>query len=280
MNEKIIKNTLRCPVCGGELGLSENGRSLVCYGARPHLFDIASAGYVNLAGPKYSGSGDSKALVRSRSDFLRAGHYEKFADAICRLAKKYADGGVIVDAGCGEGYYTLKMAEFADVCGIDLSKFAVEAAAKYASREGKNAAFCVAGIFDMPLKDGSADAVVNIFAPCAPTEFARVLKDGGYLITAGAGEDHLYSLKAAIYDEPTKNSPREDLPRGELFEVERERVQYTVRLSGDALEALFYMTPYSYRTGEEGIARLRGCGELDVTLDFEIIVYRKRGNEK
>ena len=168
------------------------------------------------------------------------------------------------------------MAAFANLLGVDLSKFAVEAAAKYAAREGKNAAFCVAGIFDMPLKDGAADAVVNIFAPCAPAEFSRVLKDGGYLITAGAGEDHLYSLKAAIYDEPTKNSPREDLPRGELCEIERERVKYSVGLSGDALEALFYMTPYSYRTGEGGIARLRNCGELDVTLDFEIIVYRKQ----
>lgn len=275
MNEKIINNLLRCPVCDGSLMLSENGRSLVCRGERPHLFDIASAGYVNLAGPKYSGSGDSKALVRSRSEFLRAGYYGEFADAICRLAKKYADGGVIVDAGCGEGYYTLKLAEFSNVCGIDLSKFAVEAAAKYESREGKNAAFCVAGIFDMPLCDGGADAVVNIFAPCAPSEFARVLRDGGYLITAGAGEDHLYSLKAAIYDEPVKNLPRADLPQGELREVERQRVKYTVKLSGDHLEALFYMTPYSYRTGEEGIDRLRQCSELDVTLDFEIIVYRK-----
>ena len=276
MNETIIKNLLRCPICGEDVALTANGRSLTCHGPRTHLFDLAAAGYVNLAGPKYSGSGDSKALVRSRSDFLRAGYYEKFAEAICRLAKKYADGGIIVDAGCGEGYYTLKLAELADVCGIDLSKFAVEAAAKYASREEKNAAFCVAGIFEMPLKDGAADAVVNIFAPCAPAEFSRVLKDGGYLITAGAGENHLYSLKAAIYDQPTKNAPREDLPHGELCEVERERVQYSVKLSGDALEALFYMTPYSYRTGEEGIARLRNCGELDVTLDFEIIVYRKQ----
>ena len=160
MNDIIVEKLLRCPVCGGDIGISEDGRSLICLGGKRHLFDIASAGYVNLSGPKYSGSGDSKELVRSRSEFLRAGYYEKFADSVCSLAKKYAEGGMIIDAGCGEGYYTLKMAEFADVAGIDLSKFAVTAAAKYESREQKNALFAVAGIFDMPFRDESADAVV------------------------------------------------------------------------------------------------------------------------
>ena len=36
-------------------------------------------------------------------------------------------------------------------------------------------------------------------------EYARILKKGGVLITAGAGENHLIGLKRAIYDTTYKN---------------------------------------------------------------------------
>ena len=44
------------------------------------------------------------------------------------------------------------------------------------------AAYAVASVFELPVRDGCADGVLNIFAPCAEEEYCRVLKDGGVLV--------------------------------------------------------------------------------------------------
>ncbi len=281
MNHELITISLVCPVCGAPMSPGDGGHAILCRGARTHSFDVAASGYVNLAGPKQSGGGDSKELVRARSAFLSAGYYKPFADAVCSMVGKYSSGGLIVDAGCGEGYYTIKIADSSGcyVCGIDLSKFAVEAAAKASAKtDGKSAGktlFCVAGIFNMPLQSASADLVVNIFAPCAEEEFSRVLKPGGYLITAGAGPEHLYGLKSALYDNPTKNEPRADLPKL-LTPVDRYSVKYTLELKQhEDIEALFSMTPYYYRTAKAGVDRLSALVTLTTPVDIELLVYKK-----
>lgn len=273
MNERILKNALVCPNCKEPFEL--RGNSLVCHNG--HTYDLSKEGYVNLAGSRHNGGGDSKELVSARAAFLAAGYYEKFADTVCERLDKYSHGGVIIDAGCGEGYYSLRAARgaSADVCGFDLSKPAVSAAAKAAKRQSIDALFSVAGIFDMPLADGCADAVMNLFAPCAEEEFCRVLKSGGYLIVAGAGEDHLDGLKAVLYDEVTKNQPRADLPEGMTL-VSRERIVYEIELrSREDIMSLFSMTPYYYRTSAAGRERLAMCDTVRTTVDFDLFVYKK-----
>jgi 23S rRNA (guanine745-N1)-methyltransferase len=280
MNYELISRSLICPVCGAMMSPKDDGHTIVCRGTRAHSFDVAASGYVNLAGPKQSGGGDSKELVRARSAFLSAGYYKPFADEIISAAGKYNAGGFIVDAGCGEGYYTIKVAESfnCDVCGIDLSKFAVEAAAKAAAKTGGRAGktlFCVAGIFAMPLMSESTDLIINIFAPCAEEEFTRILKPGGYLITAGAGPEHLYGLKSALYDNPTKNENRADLPKS-LKLVGCHSVKFTIELNRhEDIEALFSMTPYFYRTAKTGIDRLSALETLTTPVDIELLVYKK-----
>lgn len=278
MNQNIIANALKCPIC--ELDLHQNGNSLAC--ERGHCFDLASAGYVNLASAKQAGGGDSKELVAARVAFLGSGYYEPFARQVCQRVAQYAHGGVVVDAGCGEGYYSLMAAEAAeaDMCGFDLSKFAVMAAAKAAKRQSIDAAFAVAGIFDMPLRDGCADLVMNLFAPCAAEEFCRVLRPGGHLIVAGAGENHLEGLKRIIYDEVIPNQTRADLPDiPQLRLVERARVAYDITVERrEDIMALFSMTPYYYRTTEAGRARLESTDRLDTRVDFDIFVYEKAEN--
>ena len=275
MNEKMLSNALICPIC--EEVFAMHGSSLAC--ERGHCFDIASAGYVNLASSKQAGGGDSKPLVSARTAFLSAGYYERFSDEINKLAQKYAHSGVIVDAGCGEGYYSnrVAVAAEADVCGFDLSKFAVLAAAKAAKRNNINSTFAVAGIFDMPLRDECADMVINLFAPCAADEFSRVLKHGGYLIVAGAGERHLEGLKRVIYDTVTKNETRADLPDiPSLSLVESARVSYNINIKQrEHIMALFSMTPYYYRTSESGRAALEATETLETVVDFDIFVYKK-----
>ncbi len=45
------------------------------------------------------------------------------------------------------------------------------------------------------------DAVVRIYAPCNAEELARVVRPGGWVITATPGPRHLLELKGLIYDE-------------------------------------------------------------------------------
>ena len=263
-------------MCGERLSLE--GRSLMCGGARRHCFDISSKGHVNLAVGQ-AGGGDPKEAVRARSEFLRRGHYEPFADAVCRLLREYLpeNADTVIDAGCGEGYYTERIAEHCAVSsiGFDLSKAAVESAAARAKREGRDdLCYAVAGIFSMPVADECADAVVNLFAPCAEDEFLRVLKKGGVLLVAGAGVNHLYGLKKRLYDLPRKNEIRNDLPQ-KMKRMRHFEIKFDLSLSSEEdKQALFSMTPYYYRTSKEDAAKLAGAPLL-TEVEFDIDIYIK-----
>lgn len=284
MTVERISDALTCPVCGASITKSEDKRSLVCAGGargnracRRHCFDFSASGYVNLAPPSHSLSGDSREAVRSRTRFLDAGYYAPIRDAVCETIKKYCPGGLVVDAGCGEGYYTAAMAGCAEaVIGFDLSKFGIDAAAKRARREElENALFAVSGIYAMPLRDGCADAVVSLFAPCAEQDFSRILRPRGIVIAVGAGENHLLGLKNAVYSEVYKNTPREDMPKSMKL-LEENRVSFSISLSDSGMiRDLFSMTPYYYRTSEEDLAKLASLTHLDTEVDITLAVYQK-----
>ena len=292
LNPRLL-DTLRCPVCGAPMDVDGNGRSLACHGlvsdrnpkGKTHLFDGGAGGYVNLA-PTHSGGGDSKEAVRARSSFLRSGYYTPAAEAIAALARELTpEDGLVLDAGCGEGYYSNRVAEEGfSVLGVDLSKFAVDTAAKSARRERMNRGqasstlYAVGSVFELPVVDESFDTVTNIFAPCAPAEYARVLKPGGHLLVAGAGERHLFGLKALIYDDPYLNDPRRDLPaEGDgLRLLEVRNVTFTVTVEDpDHREALFSMTPYYWRTSREGHSRLAAAETLVTEVSFDLHIYEK-----
>ena len=265
-------SVLRCPVCGG--ALAQEGNSLFCNGAKRHCFDLAKEGYVNLASSKAAGGGDDAALIRARTEFLSAGHYAPFADRIRALLAQYVPGGTVIDAGCGEGYYTARLCESGfSAVGLDLSKNGIKHAAK-ATRGQERAFFAVAGIFDLPIADASADAVISLFAPVCEAEFLRVLKPGGVLLMAGAGAEHLFALKRVLYDTPYYNEVRADAPQA-MEQLSKEHFTFEMALDQAALADLFAMTPYFYRTSEQGRERLAATQALTVNAAFDISVYRK-----
>ena len=289
----LLTARLVCPVCGAPMDVSREGRSLACSGkvsprnpkGKIHLFDGGAGGYVNLA-PHHGGGGDSREAVRARSAFLRSGYYAPAAEAIAALVREITPKeGFVLDAGCGEGYYSNRMtAEGFPVMGVDLSKFAVDAAAKAARGERRESGqasrtlYAVGSVFELPVVDGGFDTVTNIFAPCAPAEYARVLRPGGHLVVAGAGERHLLGLKRVIYDDPYLNDPRRDLPAdGDGFRaVETRNVSFTITVrDSDHREALFSMTPYYWRTGRDGHARLASAEVLETEISFDLHVYEK-----
>ncbi len=265
---------LRCPVCGA--AVHRDAGALFCDGARRHGFDFGAAGYVNLASAKAAGGGDDAELIRARTAFLEAGHYAPVAEAICEMLQRYCPGGAVLDAGCGEGYYAnLMAAQGHRVLGIDLSKRGILHAAKCAKRAQNDALFAVAGIFALPVADASLDAVVSLFAPVAEEEFLRVLRPGGVLVLAGAAPRHLYSLKKVLYDTPYLNEKRADAPT-EMALIAENRLSYQAPLDAAALQSLFAMTPYFYRTSRQGKERLLATTSLDVDVDVEIAVYQKQ----
>lgn len=271
---------LICPICGSRL--VKEGKSLLCTSQetkKRHCFDISSARYVDLS-YRSGGSGDPKDAVTDRTAFLDKGYYEPLSKEINAICKKYlADEFLLVDAGCGEGYYSERVAtEFpgAFVFGADLSKHAVHrASVRRNLRGGDNSFYAVSSIFSLPVAHSKADCFLSMFAPVAEDEALRVLKDGGYLIIGAAGENHLYDLKKAIYDEVHLNDERADLPRKLRF-VDKINVSYKAAIdNNEDLMRLFGMTPYRFRTSEKSMNILKSLTSLDVEVNVDFYIYRK-----
>ena len=98
-------NIFVCPVCRREL--EDCGSLYRCGGG--HCFDKSKFGYVNLLQSQKSSSkrhGDDRLMVRARRDFLDSGGYSFLLDALCEISMRLIGGGAVLDAGCGECYYS------------------------------------------------------------------------------------------------------------------------------------------------------------------------------
>jgi len=269
---------LKCPVCGGVLGLE--GRTYRC--EKGHSYDLAKQNYVNLLMSNKSSAkrhGDDKLMVRARTDFLEKGYYLHLRDEICRLAAEYCGEKVdLLDAGCGEGWYTSAVksgleaaGKSCSALGVDISKEALMAA----GRRDKSIAWAVAGINALPVPDGSCSLVLNVFAPTDDEEYRRVLRPGGLVIKAMPLETHLFGLKKAVYDEPYLNGPAEYAPEG--FEaVCRSELRKLIRLeNNEDIQNLFMMTPYYYKTGRSDQEKLSALEYLETEADFAVCVLKR-----
>lgn len=267
-----------CPLCGG--ALSDTAPVRRCPAG--HCFDRAKEGYVNLLlsqKSKEAHHGDDKRMVAARRRFLDKGHYRCLQQAVVDAAREYAvPKARVLDAGCGEGYYTaavdaaLTEAGLAPaVAGVDISKEAV----KQAGRRDRALELAVASVFRLPVADGGADLVLSLFAPKAEAEWHRVLSADGVVIRAVPLTRHLFELKAAVYDHPYENPPEDPAMVGFAL-VAQHTVEHTLSLdSTEDITDLFSMTPYYYKTGAADQQKLTALSRLDVTLSFGVWVYRR-----
>lgn len=272
---------LLCPVCHKAMTRGETSYS--CKSG--HNYDRAGAGYVHLLLPKDMNSklpGDSKEMVAARTAFLNEGHYACLREALSNLAvellgQNTQKSPTIIDTGCGEGYYTLGLysaqsqtGRIPRVVGVDISKFALRHAAKRSSE----IEYAVASMFRLPLADEVADLMTDVFAPIADVEFARVVKPGGYLVVAAPGPDHLWGLKQLLYEAPYPNDDLPPVVPG--FElVDKQQVADQIVVEGTAVQNLFHMTPYFWKTPREGAARLAGLDRLETPISFSLFVFRR-----
>ncbi|MDE5737685.1 MAG: methyltransferase domain-containing protein [Oscillospiraceae bacterium] len=263
-----------CPVCGENLVNTE--KLLKC--SNNHCFDKAKSGYVNLllVQKKHAKlTGDNPAMVRARRDFLSKNYYQNLQEILFKTVKKYLpQNSIILDAGCGEGYYTSKIAKLAKTCyGIDISKIAID----YASRSDKFTHYAVGSLFHLPIQDNSCDMLLNIFAPYCGNEFLRVLKPNAYFIMVIPSAKHLWELKQAIYDKPYENQVK-DYQLENFHFCEKIIAENRIFLDhAQDIQNLFQMTPYAYRTGAIERERLQNLNRLEIQTAFEILVYRKEG---
>lgn len=258
-----------CPIC--KLPLLRRERSLVC--EKRHTFDIAKEGHVNLLRTAGSLHGDNRQMVLSRRAFLEKGYYSHLKDALRDTVSSYVKSGMLLDSGCGEGYYTESITSLPglSVYGIDISSKAAALAAKKPNIRG----VAVASAYSLPVADASLDAVTNIFSPFCREEFERVLKKGDCLFNVIPAEKHLWELKAAVYDTPYENQISPFETEGFTF-LEQIPIERKITLSSqEDIASLMMMTPYFYRTSREGHARAEALTSIELTASFYLLVYRK-----
>ncbi len=254
---------LICPNC--KKPLRKENRSAVC--ENHHTFDYAKQGYLNLLLSQSKGHGDNKEMAIARTNFLNSGAYAFLKEAISTITQN-ENPNVLIDLGCGEGYYTESM-HASDKYGFDLSKDSL----KHAARIDSSTHYSVASIFHLPIPDCSADMMVTCFAPFAKDEIERILKPHGSFLFISPGPKHLIEMKELLYETPYLNVV-DDLDTTLQLENTTVITNQTTVSNTDLLN-LFQMTPYAYKTGINGMKKLQSVDTLELTCQFVLRLYRK-----
>lgn len=272
---------LRCPICYNELARA--GAALRCEAG--HSFDIARQGYVTLrpAG-RPRNAGDTPAMVHARQRFLAAGHYGALAHAVAEAAAAVAapGAGCVADVGAGPGYYLASVLDrLGDHVGLalDISKAALRMAARSHQRAG--AVGCDAWR-RLPVADGAADLVLNVFAPRDGAELRRILRPAGHLLVVTPGPDHLAELigPLGLLAVDARKEERLAAKLSPYFAVDREAgYRSTLMLDHAAITALVAMGPSAWHAGQAALAsRIAGLHELtEVTLAARLTILRPTG---
>ena len=278
-----LVSVLRCPVCGEGLGL--HGRTAKC--GRGHSYDLAKQGYLNLLPSTSTGiEGDTAEMIEARSTFLATDSYRPIRDALiastpedldlARLDR--GDGELVVEVGAGTAYYLAGVVAArtgSRGIALDVSRYAARRAAKVDPRIG--AVVCDAWR-ELPLRDGVAHVILNVFAPRNAQEMARILAPGGTLLVVTPNQAHLGELVDVLglvrVDQEKERRLTESLSGFERSKDET--VEVTMRLDHQSIERLVAMTPSARHLDQaewaERIAVLADPAE--VTLSVTVSAWR------
>ncbi|MFF5295787.1 putative RNA methyltransferase [Paractinoplanes globisporus] len=256
---------LRCPNCGQPLHRRE--QALRC--PRGHSFDLAKQGYADLSAGRLPHTGDTAEMVADRETFLAAGHYDFIADALAAEVPS----GFLIDAGVGTGFYLSRaLGETSSGVGLDVSKPALRRAARVHPR----AAAVLTDLWrPLPIVDGAASAVLNVFAPRNGAEFRRVLRPDGVLLVVTPTAEHLRELITSygmIGVDPDKDQRVRD-SLGDYFRLKDAiTLEKQMNLSAAETRTLIGMTPSAHH----GAAA--PDGDVTVTAAVQISTYRRKSD--
>lgn len=279
---------IRCPLCQQALERQSESKTLRC--AQGHSFDLARQGYANLLLSHKKNSkapGDSGEMVQARRQFLEAGYYQAFAERIIAeldalvLAEPATAPLHYLDIGCGEGYYTAKIADnlrskYSHIVasGLDISTPAVKAACQ----RDRDMQWLVASAKELPVDDNSCDVLSVMFCRVELEEAYRALKPGGCLLVASTAEQHLIEMRQHLYEE-VKDSKPYALPESNPGFKRVKQVRFAEQITLDNaphLQQLLMMTPHYWRTRSEQQQALAAQLPLALTLDLDILILQKQ----
>lgn len=189
MSLDAARGLLRCPHCAEPL--EAEGRRWLC--PRGHSFDVARQGYLNLASGPEPANADTAAMLDARARVHASGLFDFLSSALDEVVPDTA--GRLVEAGAGTGHYLAGLVEArpaAQGVALDVSR----AAARRAARAHPRVASVVADVWKgVPIRTGSVDVMLCVFAPRNLAEFARVLTDDGLVVIVTPGPGHLAGLR-------------------------------------------------------------------------------------
>ncbi len=253
---------LLCPVRNCGLPLVRDGRRYVC--AKAHSFDLSRSGYLNLLQPQDRRSkdpGDSAGAVAARRRLHERGITAPLCEGIWAFAAPRQDD-VILDAGCGEGFYLGAAMPGAERYGVDISLPAIDAAAK----KYPGCHWIVANADrQIPFQAGSVSLVVSITARMNEAEFARVLAPQGRLVIAIPSPDDLIELRGRGRERVARTVESFQ----SMFELTgQSRVATTAVLDVSGVEDIL-LSIYRPMQQEPAIAK-------DVTFSLDLLSFRRK----
>jgi 23S rRNA (guanine745-N1)-methyltransferase len=266
---------LRCPNCSSGLEpITE--RVFGCENG--HRFDRSKHGYLTLLPPKAPRTvGDDRPMLAARAALLDGGAYAPIADAVIRSAAGALHSeSRVADLGCGTGYYSARLVEAepeARLLVADRSPEAVRAAL----RAVPSATGVVLDIWrPLPLRDASADVILDVFAPRNAPEFARVLRPDGRLVVVVPRATHLQELRAqgVLLDIPPEKATivTAQLAPAGFVPIGSEAVDYELRADAATRALLAGMGPSARHSSSLAGADDSGDRRV-ITVAVDVITF-------
>ncbi len=256
MSAETLAEWLRCPVCTEPLG-AISASVLGCVNGHRH--DINKRGYATLLGPRSHVVGDTGPMLDARARVLERGTYTPIVEALDATLGRASGTSRVVDAGAGTGYYLrslLASRPGARGLAMDLSPAAVARAVRNAG----NVDGLVADTWrPLPIRDGIADVILNVFAPRNLPEFHRTLALRGLLVVVVPRADHLHELREAgrMLDVPADKAATLIESTRSLFTFESTtEVVFDLAYDTALMESLVAMGPSAHHAQAAAVATL------------------------
>jgi 23S rRNA (guanine745-N1)-methyltransferase len=262
---------LICPVRDCRWALAREEKRLVC--SQGHSFDVARSGYINLLQPQERRSkqpGDTPTAVEARQRLHERGVTRPLLEAIAEAVVPTSDD-VVLDAGCGDGFYLGTLANRAgfDAHGVDISIPAIRAAARrFPPHEGRFEWIVANADRLIPYANASFSLLLSITGRMNAAEFRRVLREDGRLLVAVASPLDLMELRGG----ESQDQGRDRVPRTiETFAREfklagQSRVTTTAELDAEAVRDVLASI---YRP-----MRSRPIEAMRVTFSLDLLLFR------
>lgn len=279
---------LACPVCAEPLGRIDGGQVGCPSG---HRFDEAKQGHLTLLPAKRRAlTADTPEMVEARLRFLGRGHYAPVEQALAAIVADAAAPGIVLDVGSGPGTYLAHALRAADGrpvvapdgsvpvgsrpgprlgvapdalapvgrqptrrlgVALDLSAVAIRRAARAHERAGA----VVGDVTErLPVVDGAAAVLLDVFAPRNQTEYARVLHPDGVLAVVTPRTGHLAELaEATISVDPEKERRLHDSLTPSFVLRSSEDLTWTMELSAEDVHDVVHMGPSHHHVDPEQV---------------------------